>query len=216
MNTLNTNFQIEAVFERPQLSLLKNEIGESSLAIQLVRLIVEVSKLVPYKGEGTPFSSWAKAIISQFYWIRFEEFSHILISGATGKYGREGKIYGELTLSFITEWIWIYDEMESQPFIIQMNLKKQGEYKQSMKEWNIDFKPFIESIGKKTQDEKNELLKKMPQTTSDISDEKQLTLFLAFGMEWNDIQLSDALEAAEKSFHNKTAQAISEEIKLRK
>lgn len=195
--------------------ILKKQFGESSIVFQIVRLLVELSQYVPYRGQGEPFTAWAKMLLTEFAWLRFEELSYILKKGASGKWGKDGKIYGEITYSFITEWIYIYDETERQPHFVNENIKKQGENKQNMKQWQVDLKPIIETIGKRIEIEKKELIEKFPNTDSNSFDEKQLALFQAFGSEWSDSQLRSAFESAKISLHQKTEKAIQSEINSR-
>lgn len=215
-STLTTNFELSKITETPQISLLKKEIGESSLVIEIVRLIVELSQLVPYRGQGAPFTSWAKMLVSSFGNLRVEELAYIFREGANGKWGRDGKIYGELTYSFITEWINIYDIEESQPHFVNENLKKQGEHKQSMKDWNVDFKPLIEIVDKQLTKDKEIRTEAQPVVTQQDFDRRNYEAFMMFGKTYTDIQLQDALIGAQKNNFTETSNAIQEEINSRK
>lgn len=204
---------VEHIVSRSQISVIRKNLGAHPLLISMTNLFAELSLLVSFDGDGSVFGLWAQMVMDGFPHLRPDEIAHVFRSGANGKYG---KIFGRISYNTIADWINEYDTNERENLFIKDQVKKQGEHKQSMKDWNVDFKPLIGIVDKQLTKDKETRTEAQPIVTQKDFDRRNYEAFMMFGKTYTDIQLQDALIGAQKNNFTETSNAIQEEINSRK
>lgn len=128
--------EISQAIQSSQVSKIVREHGETIMVALIVKLINETIKLIPSTLTPSEMKAVAELLTRKYWMLKINEFVIMFRDGMTQSYGKEGKVFGQLSAKDIFNWADLYNERRAREIQHMQDSRKFESERETIRDWN--------------------------------------------------------------------------------